>query len=164
MPIKPELRHFYRGPAWEAKRAFVLDRANHECENCGRPNRMAMWVLRDGTGRWALYWEGGTRDLWRGTWRDATGAYIAEPAQRSDPRGVWPFLIRCILTVAHLNQIAGDDRDENLAALCQRCHLAHDSRSHVASARRTKAAKTGQLWLTPEIEAAGATQSIEARA
>ncbi|HWE51372.1 MAG TPA: hypothetical protein VG273_16390 [Bryobacteraceae bacterium] len=160
MPIRRELRHFYRGPAWRAKRRFVLDRAGDKCERCGKPNRQLIWVLRDGTGRWALYWEGGTRNLTLGRWRDQSGAEISAPATQSDPRGVWPFLITCVLTVAHLNQVAGDDRDDNLAALCQRCHLAHDARAHVASARRTRAARVGQGWLSPEIEQAGEPQGV----
>lgn len=33
---------------------------------------------------------------------------------------------KVILTVAHLNHTPEDCRDENLAALCQRCHLTYD--------------------------------------
>ena len=43
-----------------------------------------------------------------------------------------PF-IRVVLTVAHLNHMAGDDRDENLKALCQRDHLALDKNQHAES-------------------------------
>jgi hypothetical protein len=35
-----------------------------------------------------------------------------------------------VLTVAHLNHVAGDDRDENLKALCQWCHLNYDRQHH----------------------------------
>ena len=35
---------------------------------------------------------------------------------------------RVILTVAHLNHIPADCRDENLKALCQRCHLRYDQK------------------------------------
>jgi hypothetical protein len=38
--------------------------------------------------------------------------------------------IRCVLTVAHLNHTSGDDRDENLKALCQWCHLHYDLQHH----------------------------------
>ena len=37
---------------------------------------------------------------------------------------------KVILTVAHLNHIPGDCRDENLKALCQRCHLRYDRERH----------------------------------
>jgi 5-methylcytosine-specific restriction endonuclease McrA len=40
------------------------------------------------------------------------------------------LLTRVVLTVGHLNHVAGDDRDENLAALCQRCHLLYDAAHH----------------------------------
>jgi len=55
-----------------------------------------------------------------------------------------------VLTIAHLGEpfAAGADkhdkrdiRAENLAALCQRCHLRHDIDEHVANARRTREAK-----------------------
>jgi hypothetical protein len=38
MPIRPELRHFYRGPAWEATRARIRERAGDRCEACSRTN------------------------------------------------------------------------------------------------------------------------------
>lgn len=39
--------------------------------------------------------------------------------------------------VAHLNHVAGDDRDENLKALCRRCHLRYDAPHH-AEVRATR--------------------------
>jgi 5-methylcytosine-specific restriction endonuclease McrA len=33
---------------------------------------------------------------------------------------------KVVLTVAHLNRDTTDNRDENLKALCQSCHLNHD--------------------------------------
>jgi 5-methylcytosine-specific restriction endonuclease McrA len=49
---------------------------------------------------------------------------------------------RVVLTVAH----AHDHRPEaasllNLAALCQRCHLAHDRKMHLAHARASRRAR-----------------------
>lgn len=35
-----------------------------------------------------------------------------------------------VLTIAHLNHTAGDDRDDNLKALCQWCHLNLDVEHH----------------------------------
>jgi hypothetical protein len=35
MPIRKELRHLYRGPAWLATRAKILQRCNNRCEQCG---------------------------------------------------------------------------------------------------------------------------------
>lgn len=48
---------------------------------------------------------------------------------------------RVVLTVAHLNHDPRDVSDENLAALCQRCHLTYDAKEHAAHARETRRAK-----------------------
>ena len=74
---------------------------------------------------------------------------------------------RVVLTVAHLgvarpDGTAGDKhdkldvRDENLAALCQRCHLRYDIREHMANAaatRRRKREEGGQMVLIGGFEA-----------
>jgi hypothetical protein len=38
VPIRKELRHFYRGPAWQAAREACRERAGDRCEQCGRTN------------------------------------------------------------------------------------------------------------------------------
>lgn len=48
---------------------------------------------------------------------------------------------KVVLTVAHFNHIAGDDRPENLIVLCQRCHLSLDRDQHVENARATRQEK-----------------------
>lgn len=45
------------------------------------------------------------------------------------------------LAVAHLNQTPGDNRLENLAVLCQRCHFMLDRDTHVEHARETRKRK-----------------------
>ena len=67
---------------------------------------------------------------------------------------------KVIFTVAHLGHGTGDKhnkmdvRDENLKAMCQRCHLLFDLDEHIANAKRTRNAEklralidSGQLWL-----------------
>lgn len=51
---------------------------------------------------------------------------------------------KVILTVAHFNHITGDDREENLVVLCQRCHLSLDRQQHVENAKKTWAKKREQ--------------------
>lgn len=62
---------------------------------------------------------------------------------------------KVVLTVAHLGAphadgSAGDKhdkmdvREENLAALCQRCHLRYDIDEHMANARRTRETKRAE--------------------
>lgn len=47
---------------------------------------------------------------------------------------------KVILTVAHLNHIVTDNRDENLMAMCQKCHNSFDAK-HRAESRRRKQMK-----------------------
>lgn len=157
MPIRPEWRHLYRGAEWKAVRARILERAKDCCERCGVPHRET--VLRQ-FGWWtpatpaALAWAGQARKA-----ANAGGVRFLElPWGAADAKGK-PFVhracfpnmgehrwVRIVLTIAHLNHDPQDNRDENLQALCQWCHLHHDVRFHHANARRTRARKSGQHW------------------
>ena len=48
---------------------------------------------------------------------------------------------RVILTIAHLDQDVRNNSQDNLRALCQRCHLTHDARQHAQNAARTRQRK-----------------------
>ena len=48
---------------------------------------------------------------------------------------------KIVLTVAHLNHDTMDRREENLKALCQRCHLRLDTPQHVKNAAETRRLK-----------------------
>ncbi len=50
-----------------------------------------------------------------------------------------------VLTVAHLDHTPENVADDNLRAMCQRCHLRYDARHHAANARRTREQRTGQM-------------------
>lgn len=55
---------------------------------------------------------------------------------------------RVVLTVAHLDHNTQHNGEENLAALCQRCHLRHDLRLHqvnAAATRRRRRIEAGQV-------------------
>ncbi len=147
MPIRPELRHLYRGPAWAAIRARILERAGHKCERCGKPNRARLRVTRGG--RWCD--ESGSRDSRDcGVWRNDAGVHCAGAYPAITRRAV--YTIRVVITIAHLDHDPRNNADANLAALCQHCHLKHDTHFHHANARRTRAAQVGQAWLSREIE------------
>lgn len=47
---------------------------------------------------------------------------------------------KVVLTVAHLNHIPEDCRDENLRAMCQGCHLHYDKEHHAETAAATRRA------------------------
>lgn len=110
MPIRRDLRPFY-GQAWRTvTRPRILARAGDRCEACGAPNHRKVVRL---AASWSL--------LGERTW--------------FHPDGLKPWrVVRIVLTIAHLNHVAGDDRDENLKALCQWCHLHYD-RDHHAETR-----------------------------
>jgi hypothetical protein len=42
-----------------------------------------------------------------------------------------------VLTTAHIDQNPANSVDDNLAALCQRCHLRHDRPFHIINRRLT---------------------------
>lgn len=144
MPIPKDLRRRYYGAAWRAQiRPRILQREGCCCKSCGKPNGAhilsATWSERDiafGKGQpvyrmaWAL-------DEMILKWRDQHGQAITRLDQV--PRVRWRR-VKVVLTVAHLNHKPGDDRDENLAALCQWCHLHHDQYQHRSSrqARRDR--------------------------
>jgi hypothetical protein len=46
-----------------------------------------------------------------------------------------------VLTVAHLDHTPENCAEANLAAMCQRCHLAYDLDQHTANARRRRHAQ-----------------------
>jgi 5-methylcytosine-specific restriction endonuclease McrA len=60
-------------------------------------------------------------------------------AQNGEPHPVTGAKV--VLTVAHLNHNPGDNRDQNLAALCQKCHNSYD-----APTRTMKKEVKRQVW------------------
>lgn len=69
--------------------------------------------------------------------------------ERDGEQAVWAKG-RVVLTVAHLNHDPMDCRDENLKAMCQRCHLRYDAplhRRHAALTRRRHKIESGQREL-----------------
>ena len=62
--------------------------------------------------------------------------------QRVESKRIREVLV--ILTIAHLNHDTTDNRDENLAALCQKCHLTYDANFHAMNASKTRDEKRGQ--------------------
>jgi hypothetical protein len=49
-----------------------------------------------------------------------------------------------VLTTAHLDHTPENCGDDNLKAMCQRCHLRLDRHHHAANARSTRLRKAGQ--------------------
>lgn len=58
-------------------------------------------------------------------------------AENGRPHPVTGSLV--VLTVAHLDHDTTNNRDSNLLAMCQRCHLNYDAEHHAKNAARTRA-------------------------
>lgn len=121
MPIRRELRKFYRGPAWQAARAACRERAGDRCEQCGLSN--GTWTTRIVRRR---------AKVAAGSWPYRTAVQRTTVSKR--------VKVQC--GAAHVNGVAGDDRPENLKWLCRGCHLRHDRPQHKESrATRKDAAR-----------------------
>lgn len=59
---------------------------------------------------------------------------------------------RLVLTVHHIDHNPGNCDDDNMIALCAPCHLWADAEHHARNAKRTRARRAGQLWLSSEWE------------
>ena len=57
-----------------------------------------------------------------------------------------------LLNVAHLSHDPADRK--SLTVLCPSCHAKNDTPQRIAMTRRTKARRSGQLWLSEEIKLA----------
>ncbi len=161
MPIKKENRARY--PAdWPAISLAAKERARWRCQHPG------CTAKQYSVGRWICF--GGGPHEWRpvegnvpattaqdreffmaGEGRDAHGElWTYGQARAFIDRWSWedgdrPLVI--VLTVAHLNHQPEDCRPENLAAMCQRHHLAYDHDHHRANAQATRRLKSGTLEL-----------------
>jgi 5-methylcytosine-specific restriction endonuclease McrA len=112
VPIKPENASRYP-PDWDQIRARILARAGNRCENCALGN--------GSTG-----------------YRDEDGAFISALSPGHCIGYRW---FRIVLTVAHLDHTPEHCDDDNLRALCQKCHLKYDQEHHQRNARETRRAR-----------------------
>ena len=129
MPIRAELRHLYRGKEYKARRARIQFREGNRCKFCRVPNGKEVvryrhipgvcYGLQDGVGYKAAVGITGAR---------IRGSEMPEPGRVS----------RVVLTLAHLDHDPTNNADENLAFLCQACHLRHDQGQHKVNARETR--------------------------
>lgn len=114
MPIKPE--NLARYPKdWKQIRAHILDRAKHKCEQCGVPN----YAYRNRTTG-----EVTRNEMQVETWTCVDGDKAT----------------RIVLTIAHMDHTPENCGDDNLKALCQRCHLNYDAKHHAETSRQSRRA------------------------
>jgi len=121
MPIDYKKYH----PDWKKIAAAIREREGHKCKFCGVEN-------------YAI------------GYRNEVGTFIELSPMESESRSEDGLKqIRIILTVAHLDHNIENNEPENLAALCQKCHLRYDANHHAKNSKATreikKQAKTGQI-------------------
>jgi hypothetical protein len=129
MPVRKDLLPLYGSDWAELSHRIRFDRARGRCEACGRPHGRIILVLPGGR------WMDPAGDA---VWRAASGVPIPDPPVAD----LWRLrLLRVVLTTAHLDHNPANRDDANLAAWCQRCHLAWDLEHHLANRRLTYRAR-----------------------
>jgi hypothetical protein len=148
MPIPAAIRKQFYGRDWlEIIRPRILRRAGHKCEQCGKPNHghVRVWSrpLLDDPARRTQFWKlvpgpcTRPKPAWTRTFDGAR--FPSGPFERIFRKETnHARTIKVVLTIAHLNHAYGDDRDENLKALCQWCHLNYDKEHHRETRRARK--------------------------
>ena len=89
----------------------------------------------------------GARDL-NGEWHSQNSIDNMNSTVGWNLFGECPKIIRIVLTVAHLDHDPANNADDNLAALCQKCHLNYDSELHKRNSADTREAKKSQGLFT----------------
>ena len=142
MPILARHRWLYPIDWRELSASIRFRRAKGRCEGCCRPHGRVVVHLRDG--RW---WDAEAM-----RWRDGAGRVVRfrllPPPDTQGPPG---FTTRVFLSTCHLDHDPYNNVPENLAALCQRCHILHDKAEHLRRRRLTYMARRalGDLFTGP---------------
>jgi hypothetical protein len=107
-------------PDWRKISLAARARAKYQCEWCGARNRT--WILRSAspTEYIQIRLNG---QLMRKPFGDFSECF---PQNLSADHYRSIGAVKIILTVAHLDRDRKNNNPDNLAALCQRCHLNHD--------------------------------------
>lgn len=118
MPIRKQDYH----PEWSKISKEVRESAGWQCEWCGAPNGKVIKRKDD-------------------EWEEIYAVRAPDQSEWENTKGMpWPRLkfhglTRIVLTVAHLDRNRNNNERDNLAALCQRCHLRHDIHQHIRNRR-----------------------------
>lgn len=122
---------------WKAISLRIRKRDGWRCRWCGKPNGERIAVMEPG------YWWDERVQRWR-TERGEISRFDTPP-DRGSRR------IKVVLTVAHYpDHTPSNCADDNLQALCQRCHLRADRfhhAEHAAETRRKRKVEAGQTEL-----------------
>ncbi|TVV74250.1 hypothetical protein [Sphingomonas solaris] len=117
MPIRPENRWLYPIDWDQLSGTVRFGRAGSRCEACARPHLKRVAHLGDG--RW---W-----DTAVGCWRTGHGRRIRRKVAFALESVRTTYVV---LACAHLDHDPGNSAQDNLRALCQRCHMLNDAAEH----------------------------------
>lgn len=122
-------------PNWKTEiRPRIMERAGGACEWCGALDRSYIIRMKEPPG--SFFYVTGPDDVCKGqrpTKVILTTAHLGTPHEDGRPGDKNDKM---------------DTRDENLAALCQRCHLSYDILDHVKNAALTRRRKRLELGYT----------------
>ncbi len=121
---------------WKAISLRIRERDGQRCKWCGVANRAI-----------------GARDRYD-VWHDEDSIHGMNSDHGYSLFGDFPRMIKIVLTVAHIDRDPSNNADDNLASLCQRCHLRHDAQQHATNAaqtRRRQRVEAGQMELNIEL-------------
>jgi hypothetical protein len=147
MPIRPENRSRYPKD-WPKISQRIRQRARNHCEWCGIKNYSLGGRLENG--KWLPAQPTGDNGL-RLTW--------PKPGETSwcgngETEGCARLkVVKIVLTVAHLDHTPENCSDDNLRALCQRCHNLYDAKMRRDGIRERSRAKAAvgdlraQAWV-----------------
>lgn len=136
MPIRESEKARYPKD-WPAISQRIRQRAGNSCEFCGVENGAL------GGRKGGVFWKAKPlgEKLLRLEWPAPGTVAWCLPPDRGDGKGLqgdYLRIIRIVLTVAHLDHTPENCADENLKALCQRCHLTYDAKHHAKNAAETR--------------------------
>lgn len=137
MPIRESEKARYPKD-WPAISQRVRERAGNRCEFCNVKNGLLGGRTKEGT-----FLRARPLDCGGHMPRPGEHAWCGEGRRVERLR-----IIRIVLTVAHLDHQPENCADENLKALCQRCHLTYDAKHHARNAAETRrvARASGDLF------------------
>lgn len=127
MPIRPSEKARYP-KNWNSISRRIRERAKDRCEcmgECDVEHKKSPRWTKIGLSRW-----GSTKDLRCPEKNREVSAWAMSQGR----------MARIVLTVAHLDHTPENCEDDNLKAMCQRCHLRYDRHQHAKNARATREA------------------------
>jgi hypothetical protein len=137
MPIRDSEKARYPKD-WPQISQRIRERANGCCEFCGIKNYSLGGRTKDG--KWLAARPLGEKGLHLEWPQPGELAWCGNGETEGQAR---LKIVRIVLTVAHLDHTPENCADENLKALCQRCHLVYDAKHHARNAAETRRQKMG---------------------